>query len=156
MCVPSARVCVNWVVTCAEYGAPVTTLPKPNSPRMNPKSPGPEGPILRGQPGPRRMGPSGPGDFGFMRGEFGFGKVVTGAPYSAQVTTQFTQTLADGTHIQRSATASVARDSQGRSRREGSMAAGMALFQSGPNTRSVPLQRTAIFIHDPVASMSYV
>jgi hypothetical protein len=91
-----------------------------------------------------------------MRGEFGFGKVVTGAPYSAQVTTQFTQTLADGTHIQRSATASVARDSQGRSRREGSMAAGMALFQSGPNTRSVPLQRTAIFIHDPVASMSYV
>ncbi len=103
-----------------------------------------------GQPGPRHMGPGGPGDFAFLGGEFGFGKVVTGAPYSAQATTQFTQTLADGTHIQRSATASVARDSQGRSRREETLASIGRLAASG----SAP--RTMVFIHDPVASMSYV
>jgi len=115
-----------------------------------------------GQPGPGRMGPhgAGPGEFGFMRGEFGFGKVVTGAPYSAQVTTQFTQTLADGTHIQRSASASVARDSQGRSRREETMT-GMGRFMTitgagSPTSVSGAASRTAIFIHDPVASMSYV
>src|SRR5271156_2016705 len=98
-----------------------------------------------GQPGPHRMGPpgGGPGDFAFLGGQFGFGKVVTGAPYSAQVTTQFTQTLADGTHIQRSATASVARDSQGRSRREETMAGIGRLAASGATSR------TAIFIHDP-------
>jgi len=105
-----------------------------------------------GQPGPHRMGPPGPGpgDFAFMGGEFGFGKVVTGAPYSAQVTTQMTQTLADGTHIQRSMTASVVRDSQGRSRREETMSAIGRLSANG----AAP--RTMVFIHDPVASMSYV
>jgi hypothetical protein len=103
------------------------------------------------QPG-RHMGPGGqgPGDFAFVRGEFGFGKVVAGAPYSAQATTQFTQTLADGTHIQRSTSASVARDSQGRSRREETMGA------IGRLTTPGGASKTMVFIHDPVASMSYV
>ena len=103
-------------------------------------------------PGPHRMGPGpgAPGDFAFLGGEFGFGKVVTGAPYSAQITTQFTQTLADGTHIQRSTSATVSRDSQGRSRREETMAAMGRLAASGATSR------TTVFIHDPVASMSYV
>jgi hypothetical protein len=109
-----------------------------------------------GQPGPHHMGPpgSGPGDFAFLGGQFGFGKVVTGAPYSAQVTTQMTQTLADGTHIQRSATASVARDSQGRSRREETMSGIGRLAAS--SAASGGAARTTVFIHDPVASMSYV
>jgi hypothetical protein len=106
------------------------------------------------QPGPGRgprPGPGGPGDFAFLRGEFGFaGKVVTGAPYSAQATTEFTQTLADGTHIQRSSTASVARDSQGRTRTEETMSAIGPLAASGGGSR------TTVFIHDPVAGMSYV
>lgn len=113
-----------------------------------------------GQPGHRRMdgpppggpgGPGGPGDFAFLRGEFGFaGKVVTGAPYSAQVSRQFTQTLADGTHIQRASTASVARDSQGRTRTEETVSSIGALAASSSTSR------TTVFIHDPVASMSYV
>ena len=95
--------------------------------------------------------PGGPGDFAFVRGEFGFShKVVTGAPYSAQSSTTFTQSLADGTHIQRSSTTTLARDSQGRTRTEQTMSSIGALAASG----STP--RTTIFIHDPVASMSYV
>src|SRR5579872_7518549 len=105
------------------------------------------------QPGHRGMAPpaGGPGDFAFVRGEFGFSrKLVTGAPYSAQASTQFTQSLADGTHIQRSSTATLARDSQGRTRTEETMSSIGALSASG----STP--RTTVFIHDPVASMSYV
>lgn len=45
-------------------------------------------------------------------------KPVTGAPYSAEAVTEVTQTLADGNRIQRRTTAKVARDSQGRVRRE--------------------------------------
>jgi len=105
------------------------------------------------QPGHRGMAPpaGGPGDFAFVRGEFGFSrKLVTGAPYSAQASTQFTQTLADGTHIQRSSTASMARDSQGRTRTEQTMSS------IGPLSASGATPRTTVFIHDPVASMSYV
>lgn len=99
---------------------------------------------------PRHGGPP-PGEFGFMRGEFGFaGKVVTGAPYSAQASRTFTQTLADGTHIQRSTTASMSRDSQGRTRNEETMS-GMGRLGAASGT-----SRTTVFIHDPVASMSYV
>ncbi|HWY47129.1 MAG TPA: hypothetical protein VNX70_07090 [Bryobacteraceae bacterium] len=104
------------------------------------------------QPGPHGMGmpPGGPGDFAFVRGEFGMaGKVVTGAPYSAQAVTQFTQTLADGNHIQRSTTASLARDSQGRTRTERSMAAIGALAGSGAASK-------AVFINDPVAGTGYM
>lgn len=43
---------------------------------------------------------------------------VTGAPYSAQVVTQRTQVLADGNRIEQSSTGSVARDGQGRVRRD--------------------------------------
>lgn len=99
---------------------------------------------------PRHGGPP-PGDFAFMRGEFGFaGKVVTAAPYSAQASRTFTQTLADGTHIQRSSTASVARDSQGRTRNEETMP-WMGRLGAANGT-----SRNTVFIQDPVASMSYV
>src|SRR5260370_29245829 len=65
-------------------------------------------------PGPGAMGS---GDFAFIRGEFGIAnKVVQGAPYSAQAVTQFSRTLADGNRIQRTTTAAVARDSDGRTR----------------------------------------
>jgi hypothetical protein len=103
------------------------------------------------QPPHRGMGAPPPGDFAFMHGEFGFaGKVVAGAPYSAQASTQFTQTLADGTHIQRSNTAIVARDSQGRTHSEQTVSSIGRLAASGGTPK------TTVFIHDPVASMSYV
>jgi hypothetical protein len=99
--------------------------------------------------GPGRHMGAGPGDFAFVRAEFGVSnKVVQGAPYSAQAVTQFTQTLADGDHIQRSTTASIARDSQGRTRTDRSMATVGALSGAGGHDR-------AIVIHDPVAGMSY-
>lgn len=97
----------------------------------------------------RHMGP-GPGDFDMVRAEFGLSnKLVTGAPYSAQAVTQFTQTLANGDHIQRSTTASVARDSQGRTRMDRSVATVGALSARGGE------QARAVVIHDPVAGMSY-
>ena len=100
--------------------------------------------------GPPPGGFGGPGDFAFVRPEFGMaGKVVTGAPYTAQAVTQFNQTLADGNHIQRTTTASMARDSQGRTRTERSLAAIGRLAGSG-------VASTAVFINDPVAGMSYM
>jgi hypothetical protein len=100
-------------------------------------------------PGP---GPLGPGDFAFIRGEFGIANIVVqGAPYTAQAVTQFSRTLADGNRIQRSTTAAVARDSDGRTRRE------LTLEAIGPlaAARSRGGIKT-IFISDPVAGFSYV
>ncbi len=76
-------------------------------------------------------------------------KVVPGAPYSAQSVTQFTQTLPNGDHIQRTTNASIARDSQGRTRTERSFAA------IGPLSAEKGGART-VMIFDPVASKSYV
>jgi hypothetical protein len=76
------------------------------------------------------------------------GKVVTGAPYTATITTTLTQTLADGTHIVQKQESSVARDSAGRTRREES------LNNIGPwsTSNSSPI----VFINDPVAQVHYV
>ena len=69
---------------------------------------------------------------------------MKGSPYSAQAVTEFTQTLADGNRIHHSTTAMVARDSEGRSRREETIGAIGALAGSGDAPKTV-------FIHDPVA-----
>src|SRR5579864_1363323 len=50
------------------------------------------------------------------------GQVVKGAPYSADVTTEITQTLADGNKIRQTSSERVYRDSEGRTRREPSLA----------------------------------
>jgi hypothetical protein len=102
-------------------------------------------------PGPGRHFGGGPGgDFSMVRAEFGLSnKLVQGAPYSAQAVTQFTQTLSNGDHIQRTTTASMARDSQGRTRVERSLATVGALSATAGG------QARAIMIHDPVAGMSY-
>ena len=46
------------------------------------------------------------------------GGIVQGAPYTAEAVTEVTQTLADGNRIEQRTTAAIARDSQGRTRRE--------------------------------------
>lgn len=89
------------------------------------------------------------GDFTFVRAEFGADKLVKGSPYSAQAVTEFTQTLADGNRIHRSTTASVARDSEGRTRREQTLNAIGPLATSGDSPKSV-------MIHDPVAGTTYM
>jgi hypothetical protein len=80
--------------------------------------------------------------------EFG-GRVVTGAPYTGTAVSQSTQTLADGNRIVHSTTATVSRDSQGRTRREETVS------RFGPgSSASEPHQ--IIFISDPVAGFNYI
>lgn len=76
------------------------------------------------------------------------GQVVKGAPYSAQVVTETTQTLADGNRIQHKSSSQVYRDSEGRTRREPSLGTiGLAPEADLPQL---------VFISDPVAGSSYV
>ena len=77
------------------------------------------------------------------------GKVVKGAPYSATAVTESTQTLSNGARITHKTTASIYRDSEGRTRRE------MTLDRVGPfATADEPAQ--LIFINDPVAGVHYI
>jgi len=72
------------------------------------------------------------------------GRVVTGAPYSAQAITEHIQTLSDGNTIHTTTTMNVYRDSQGRTRREEEIGAiGPWAAQGTP--------RKLITITDPVA-----
>src|SRR5712692_1541809 len=67
---------------------------------------------------------AGPITMGFIGAEMSFSdKAVKGAPYAAEAVTETTQTLNDGNHITRKSTASIYRDSQGRTRREETMGA---------------------------------
>ena len=76
------------------------------------------------------------------------GKVVAGAPYSAQVASTSTQTLADGSHITHTVTATVARDSQGRTYRQQSL--------NGIGPWSTEKNRTMVFVRGPVGQSYYV
>lgn len=72
---------------------------------------------------------------------------VTGAPYSATMTTEMVQTLSDGTHIKQTTTGSVARDSQGRTRQDAPLPSiGNLSAANAPHL---------VFIQDPVAQISY-
>ena len=76
-----------------------------------------------------------------------FGKpsanLVKGAPYSANVTIESTQTLSDGGQVVQHLQGNTARDSQGRTREDVPLPAGDA---------SVP---RLVFIHDPITQSSY-
>jgi len=76
------------------------------------------------------------------------GKVVKGAPYSADAVTESIQTLPDGNRIVNKNTSRQFRDSDGRTRREETLKA-----LSGVGTSEEPLQ--TIFINDPVAGVTY-
>jgi hypothetical protein len=91
--------------------------------------------------------PRGPIDFIGVREAFE-GKRVKGAPYQAQVVTEFVQTLGDGNRIVRRTTATVARDNEGRTRREQTLSA------IGPVVSSDTHRMVAI--HDPVADVTYM
>jgi len=87
----------------------------------------------------------------FAGSEMGFsfdGKLVKGAPYSAQAVTETTQTLGDGNRIVNQNSARVYRDSEGRTRRE------EAIRAIGPLANGQMPQ--AVFINDPVAGVSYM
>jgi hypothetical protein len=76
------------------------------------------------------------------------GEVITGAPYTATAVTESTQTLADGNRIVDKNSSFVARDSQGRTRRE------MSLHRIGTLDMNSP--KTTYFINDPVTHTQYV
>lgn len=82
--------------------------------------------------------------------EGGAGKVVTGAPYSAEAITETVQTLAEGNQIRHKTTTDLYRDSQGRTRRE------ETLGDMGPWATTGSNGQKVIFINDPVAGVSYV
>ena len=77
----------------------------------------------------------------------GPGAAVKGAPYSATITNESVQTLADGTHIVQSSSGSTARDSQGRTRQDAPLPAiGNLSAADAPHL---------VFLQDPVAGTSY-
>lgn len=78
------------------------------------------------------------------------GHVVKGAPFSGQTSIETVNVLADGTHIDKKSTGAVYRDSQGRTRREGTMPAIGPMAEAGKSTRSF------VMINDPVAGTHYV
>lgn len=74
-------------------------------------------------------------------------KPVTGAPYTATAVTETTQVLADGNRIVNKTESQLARDSQGRTRRQETM------NNLGPLATNAP---NMAFINDPVDKVSYV
>jgi hypothetical protein len=75
------------------------------------------------------------------------GTPVQGAPYSATITNESVQTLADGNRIVQTSTGTVARDSLGRTRHDATLPAiGNLSAAEAPHL---------VFIQDPVAQTSY-
>jgi hypothetical protein len=86
----------------------------------------------------------------FMSLDAATSAVVTGQPYSADGVTKVTQTLADGTRIEREVRSKFYRDSAGRVRREQSIL-GLDSLLGGASSEP----QTAITITDPVAGTVY-
>src|ERR1039457_330843 len=83
-------------------------------------------------------------------GESGAGILRAGvknAPFSADVITESSHTLADGNHIRQTLNLKVYRDSEGRTRREQAV----NLNGLAPNAN----MQQMVFINDPVAGVSY-
>jgi hypothetical protein len=77
----------------------------------------------------------------------GMSAPVQGAPYSATITNESTQTLTDGTHIVQNSTGTTARDAQGRTRQDAALPAiGNLSAADAPHL---------VFIMDPVTQTSY-
>ena len=76
-----------------------------------------------------------------------FGAPVQGAPYTATITNESIQTLADGNRIIQNNTGTTARDSEGRTRQDAALP--MIGNLSATNAPHI------VFIMDPVAQISY-
>jgi hypothetical protein len=88
--------------------------------------------------------------FSYLATEMSFdGKVVKGAPFSADAVTESIQVLADGNRIVRNSTTGLYRDSEGRTRREQSLGVIGPMAAAGN-------QHQMIFINDPVAGTNYI
>jgi hypothetical protein len=88
------------------------------------------------------------GEIEFFSAEMaGAGEVVTAAPYTATATTESTQVLADGNRIVNKTSSFVARDGQGRTRRE------TDLHRIGTMQVDSPKM---VFINDPTTHTQYI
>jgi hypothetical protein len=88
--------------------------------------------------------------FSFVSAVDGFGgNTVTGAPYSAEAVTSIEQRLADGNRIARRTTATISRDSEGRTRRDQTLGA------IGPWVVGGELPQISS-IYDPVENVRYM
>ena len=91
------------------------------------------------------VGPAGAVAFGSF--EKGSASPIKGAPYSATITNESIQTLADGNRIVQSNSGTIARDSQGRTRQDAALPSiGNLSATNAPHL---------VFIQDPVAGTSY-
>lgn len=120
------------------------------------------GPGMRAQDAASAPPPPSPPGHGFGHGlgrdeirflgfEAGLGdKTVTGAPFSASFSTESTETLADGNQIKHTSTGTIARDSQGRTRRD------MTLPAFGPMAVAGQAAPHVTFVNDPVAGTRYI
>ena len=104
--------------------------------------------VQQGPPGAPLPPPPPDGNFLFIASESFEGKLVKGAPYSAEAVTEHVQTLVDGNRIVTKFSSTVYRDSEGRTRREQTLK-GLGALGTGQE----PLQ--TIFINDPVAGVTY-
>lgn len=107
--------------------------------------------VFVGEPGQVAMaGAQGDNTFVFVSSEMSIdGKLVKGAPYSAQAINESVQTLAGGNRIVRQNTSTVYRDSEGRTRRDQTIT-----MVGGYSAAGAPAQTT--FINDPVAGVNYI
>lgn len=111
-----------------------------------PDGPGPK--VLMIQSGATMPdGPIAGGGVFFSAQVSGNGKPVMGAPYTATASTEMTQVLGDGNRIVNKTSASLARDSQGRTRREETMGMVGPWQVNGPKL---------VFISDPNSQTNYV
>lgn len=85
----------------------------------------------------------------FVSAEMGPGAMVKGVPYSAEAVTEINQTLADGNRIHRTISGNVARDTEGRTRRDQQLGA------VGPIAAGSDLPKIAT-ITDPVGGVTYI
>jgi len=91
----------------------------------------------------------GPANWKLLGAEAGRpGPLVKNAPFSADVSTETTITLADGNHIRQTSSLRIYRDNEGRTRREQSMNSVGGMVS---NTKLPPV----VFINDPVAGVNY-
>ena len=103
--------------------------------------------FVNGADAPRGVGMMGTaGAFEYVRTEMGGPGVVKGAPYTAEAVTENTQTLPDGNRIVHKEQTTLARDSEGRTRRDINPA------MPGMNAADTP---KFSFIYDPTTNTSY-
>lgn len=88
-----------------------------------------------------------PGAMEFVRSEFGSGAAIKGAPYSAEAVTESVQLLPDGNRIVHTDSVTMARDSEGRTRRDMTMP-----IIPGMSAADAP---KLSFLFDPTTNTSY-